>query len=477
MTNAPPQERQRRLPPHGALTPVLIALAALAATAALLAGAPELPDGAALAGGLIVFTVGLWATGALPEHLTALLFFLIAMLTGIAPAEIVFSGFASTALWLVFGGLVLAGAVDAAGLGQALAARLTGRTGRSYGQVIAGVAAVGTVLAFLVPSTMGRVLVMLPIVLALADRLGYPPGSRGRAGMVLATILSTYLVACAILPSNVPNLVMVGAVETVLGGTIRYGDYLILHFPVLGALKLPVVVGVVTALFRDTPVASTALSPADAEQHAVPSAGRRLTAVLLVTLALWATDFAHGVSPAWIALGAAAICLWPGSGLLPPDALTKRINLTPFLYVAGVLGMARLIDSSGLGAWLSGVVLDVLPAAGASDALVFASLSTLATLIGVVATMPAVPAALTPLAAEVAPLAGWPAESVVMTQVIGFSTLVLPHQIPPMMVGLALSGVRVADATRATLATAAVTVVLLWPLAYLWWRIVGMFEG
>ncbi|MCA8909854.1 MAG: anion permease [Rhodospirillaceae bacterium] len=455
---------------------LLLALAA--AVAAGLAAWSELPRNTVLAGGLIIFTVGSWATGALPEFLTSLVFFLTAMLLAIAPPAVVFSGFTSNALWLVFGGLVLAGAVDLTGLGRALAVRIAGGTDRAYWQIIAGLVTLAMLLAFLVPSTMGRVLLMVPLVLALADRMGYPRGSKGRTGMLLAPILATYLVACTILPANVPNLVLIGASETVLGNTIRYGDYFLLHFPVLGALKAVLLVAIISLMFghRPEPEASppvAAGAPA-LDDRRVPGPARLLAVVLLVTLACWATDSLHGISPAWVALAAAIICLWPGAGLLPADALARHVSLVPFVYVSGVLGVARLIDASGLGAWLSDQLLAVLPVAGASDGLVFASLSSLAVVIGMVATMPAIPATLTSLAPDVSQITGWSDYAVTMTQVMGYSTVVLPYQVPPLIVGMAISGVPVRSAVRTILILAAVTVVLLWPLAFLWWHVLGV---
>ena len=38
-------------------------------------------------------------------------------------------------------------------------------------------------MSFLIPSSTGRVLVLMPIVLALAERLGFDAESNGRAGM------------------------------------------------------------------------------------------------------------------------------------------------------------------------------------------------------------------------------------------------------------------------------------------------------
>ncbi|KJF79390.1 hypothetical protein UA44_12355 [Klebsiella aerogenes] len=54
---------------------------------------------------IVGITIVLWATSLLPEFITALLFFAAAMMTKIAPPEVIFGGFASSAFWLVFSGL------------------------------------------------------------------------------------------------------------------------------------------------------------------------------------------------------------------------------------------------------------------------------------------------------------------------------------------------------------------------------------
>ena len=42
------------------------------------------------AAALVVFTVGLWAAGSLPEHIVGLLFFMLAMALAVAPAQVFF---------------------------------------------------------------------------------------------------------------------------------------------------------------------------------------------------------------------------------------------------------------------------------------------------------------------------------------------------------------------------------------------------
>lgn len=70
---------------------------------------------------LVVFVIGFWGTAVLPEYITSLLFLLIATVSRLAPAEVLFSGFHSLAIWLVLGGLVLAAAVKKSGLGNRMA--------------------------------------------------------------------------------------------------------------------------------------------------------------------------------------------------------------------------------------------------------------------------------------------------------------------------------------------------------------------
>ncbi len=456
------------------VAPALFPLALVVAVAALLAFAPglvALTPTAGRSGGLIILTIGLWATGAVPEYLTALLFFLLAVLSGAAPPAQVFSGFASAAFWLVFGGLVIGVAVQRSGLGERLAALPVERLGRSYGSLIGIIVTASVALAFLLPSTMSRVVLVVPICAALADRLGYAPGGRGRSGMMLAAVLGTYFGPVGILPATVPVMVMAGAVETLYGLPPRYGPYLWLQFPMFGVLKSVLLAVMIARMFAERPAGP----PVSGKLPPWPPEALRLTVVLVITLAFWTTDVVHHISPAWVALAAALLCLWPATRLMPPDSF-NRLNFAPMFYIAGVLGVAALVGSSGLGTVLADRLLTVLPLAPGADAGNFASLVALACALGTVTTMPGLSAVLTPLAGRLAEATGWPIAAVVMTQVVAFSATWLPYQVPPLVVGLQMGGVRARDAARLMVPMAALTLILLAPLAYAWWRMAGLFE-
>jgi hypothetical protein len=57
--------------------------------------------------------------------------------------------------------------------------------------------------------------------------------------------------------------------------------------------------------------------------------------------------------------------------------------------------------------------------------------------------------------------------------VVGFSTVLLPYQAPPLVMALQVGDIPRRDVVRMCLATAALSAVLLWPLDFLWLSLLG----
>lgn len=131
-----------------------------------------LGDPMALSALVTLVVIALWASARLPEYLVALLFFAAVMVLQLAPAAVTFSGFASSAFWLVLSGFVLGTAIRSTGLADRLANRLLPHLAGSWPRLVGGVVAISYALAFVMPSNMGRITLLMPIVMALADRAG-----------------------------------------------------------------------------------------------------------------------------------------------------------------------------------------------------------------------------------------------------------------------------------------------------------------
>jgi di/tricarboxylate transporter len=420
-------------------------------------------------GWFVAIAILLWATSALPEYLTALLFFTALTLFRAAPADVVFSGFQSEAFWLVLGGFVLGAAVRKVGLADRVARRLASSLTGSWFTMLAGIVALSYALAFVMPSNMSRIALLMPIVMALADRAGFREGSPGRFALALAVGFGTYELSASILPSNVPNLIMTGAAEHAYGIQFNYLQYLWLHAPVVGVLKG---VLITLCLWRMFP-ASPERVEAEPKPPAWSAAELRLSVLLLVTLLLWMTDGWHGIRPAWVGLASACLCLLPRIGFLTSEEFASAVNFRTCIYLAGILGLAAVVAWSGLGDEIGKRLIPLLPLDPAHPATAFASMLGLGSLLNFAVTANGLPAVFTPLAQSLADHAGLKLDTVLMLQVFAYATPLLPYQAAPLVVAAAFARTPTRVTLVACVVIALISFVLLAPLYYFWFRFLG----
>jgi len=452
-------------------------LVVLTSIAVFIAGPFVFSDELSSAAVLILLVVGALATGVIPEQITILIFFLLAMLLAIASPQIVFSGFISGAFWLVFGGLIIGAAVETTGLGNRIAQSLISYVRGSYLWVVATILLINLVLIFLMPSTLSRVVLLIPIIISISDQMGYSRGSKPANGLVMVTVLTAYLCSTSVLPANVPNNVLMGASETFLNTPIRYFEYFLLHFPILGALKAIIIWGAVVYLFKpenqEVKIVTGDTGSIRKSKTQIPKDEKRILILLVCALLLWATDTVHGITPAWVSLAVGIACLFPKFGVVSPSEFKEKVAIGPLLYVAGIIGIGAVVADSGLGNYLSNVMIEASNLSPDDPLGGFLVLSGISMLLSFFSTMPGVPAIMIPLAPDLQAASGLPLKTVVMTQVIGFSTVWLPYQVPPIIVGMQLAGVPMVAGIKVTFFIAILSIILLTPLIIIWWQFLG----
>ena len=423
------------------------------------------------AAAVVLLAVALWSTAVVSSALGSIIFLFAAVVLSVAPASIVFSGFYAGATWLVFGGLVVGLGVRRSGLDVRLINTLLKRLPSSYLGIVYGIFFVAFMLAWVVPSASARVALLVPIVLSLNKRLGFEVGSKGHNGLVLASAMGTMTPAFGILPSNVPNMALFGAIESIHGIRIAYAEYLFLNFPVIGIGAVLIYPLVIFVLFKDQP--KPAVGSEVTKSWSIDE--KKLLIIVMGALFLWLTDTLHGVSPAWVALGAALICLLPKLGLLPPKTLSKEMDYGPVLFVAGVIGLGAVATHSGLGKLIATSILEVVPLEPGADGTNFSMIVLIGTVVGIFTTMPAQPSIMVPMASAMASASGWPLMSILMAPVVTWIMFPFFYQAPPVVLAVALGELKIWWVIRMLLVYMIMSIIILLPIHFLWGQSLGYF--
>ncbi|ETI62315.1 SLC13 family permease [Marinomonas profundimaris] len=427
----------------------------------------------ALVSGLLFICIAFWATSLVPAYWPALGLFTFATATQLAPNNVIFAGFSSSTFWLLFSGMIFGAAINHTGLNSRATRLLMMVLGNSYQGTIIKIAFFAMGLAFLIPSGVGRIVLIIPIIASLADHFGYDKHANGRKAMLLAAAFGTFLPAFSILPANAPNMLLSGMTEALYDTPFSYWEYLLLHFPVLGLGKLIATIIVILWLFPDN--APSQAIQVSIEKSAMTSVEKRLLWVLCGCFALWFTDALHHISAGWIGLMAALVCLWPKFGLTGKNCIDKDLQYGTLLFAAGIIGLSAIIADSGLGRILVNYLTDVIPFSPHSPLLNLSLLTFISTCVAVVTNLAGVPAIMTPMAEHLADITGLSKNAVLMTQVLAFSNVLLPYQAPPLITAIALGNLSIGAVSKVCLATFVITSLILLPINFLWWQCLSVF--
>lgn len=414
--------------------------------------------------------LALFATRLLPEVVTALGCFLAFLMVDAAPNAVIFSGFTSGGFWLLFAGLIVGTAISVTGLGRQFALRIFQKTGDSYIKAALLLALSGLGLGLLVPATMPRIIILMPVALSLSNTMGYEIGSRGHVGLTVTGAIATLLPTYAILTANLPTIIHFGAFETLYDIKPSYARYFIEQAPA-NAVRFMVL------LVLMLPFASARSDKKSVLDAPMPFTytQRKLLILLGSAILFWALDTFHGIAPAWVALLLATVLLIPGFGILDSNVMKTKIDISPAFFIAAVFAISAVAQHTGLGTILADRLIPVLRLGDGSDLRDLYSVFGLSTVLSHLTTSPAAPAILAPLAGAIAAETGWSIETIATAQVLGISTPLLPYQAPPLIIAMALAKIPMMALLRVCLLLAMAVAVIGVPITYFWWSYLGMF--
>jgi len=189
--------------------------------------------------------------------------------------------------------------------------------------------------------------VMAPIAIGVVEAFGLTRGSNVGRGLFVALVYAATLFDKMIL-GGLAAITARGAMEQV-GVEVLWSRWALACAP--GSL-ITVFAAWRLALWLFPPERAALKDGDDFLGRSVEALGpwsvaeKKVAVLLLSALALWATDFLHGIPPAAVGLGFGLAALLPGIGVLTTDDL-RGLNYLPLLFVGAAISLGGVLTATG----------------------------------------------------------------------------------------------------------------------------------
>lgn len=331
--------------------------------------------------GVLVWAIVYWATGALPDYVTALVMAFVWIVGLKIPSNVALGAFNSTTQWLLLSALVFAGSLIKTGLVRRISLWLLKVLPATYfGQVLALMLA-GIVMGPVVPNGIGKVTMLGPVAMGMAEQTGYEPRSAGMNGLTLAVWAGAVPVATlAFMTGGAPNLAIFAAVPAAARAEITWSGWFIAALP----MALLTAVLLFIALLRLYRPEKTEVNKENVTRELAKmgpmSRQEIITAVVLLTaLVLWITGGYHKIDTAWVAVGGATALLL--TNVLDRMAFRNSVDWALWIYVGLISGIGPVMQALKIDAYVKTVAGPALSSIAANPYL-FLALAVVLTFIG-----------------------------------------------------------------------------------------------
>ncbi len=296
---------------------------------------------------IVLLAIVLWSTEALPVGISSFLVLILLAMTGsVRSVSDLFHGFLSPILYFLVGVMAMGGATVKSGLARRAAVLLLRRARGSTRRLLANCLLSLPPMALVLPSAITRNAILLPAYEQTFRELKLEREDGLVKSIVLTLGLLNPFASSALMTGGLAPM----TTATLLGGFSWWRWFFLMSVPYYLLLILG---GLWTYWINPSPQRRIDVDPS----RKLPPLGReekRVIAILVLTTALWFTDFWHGLNPAIPALLAAVLLASPQVGVLSWKELEQSISWSTFFVLGACLSLAKALISTGAAAWFAG---------------------------------------------------------------------------------------------------------------------------
>jgi Di- and tricarboxylate transporters len=270
--------------------------------------------------------------------------------------NIAFGQFASDTYFMILGAMGIGAAVSKSGLLKRISwIIMTWFPGTYKGQVLAFLTA-GTIISPFIPSNVAKLMIAAPFGRAVAENLGLNKESQGAAGLYSAIYLAFYNMAPLFLSATVYNYLLKGLLPKDIAAAFTWGQWFLCAAP-WGIVTLVLHYFAYTMLFKDD---STVKLPKGFAKEQVAKMGKLskqeiiTTVVVLISVLLWVTEKATGLSPTMVAVVAFAVLY--AFSVVGPKEIKDNIPWETLVTIAAILSIASAFGVLKIDKWISSIM-------------------------------------------------------------------------------------------------------------------------
>ena len=353
--------------------------------------------------GILIMAIVWWITGVLPEFVTAVVMAVLFVVVAGISVGATFSTFASSTWWLLLSAFTLGVGMKTSGLMRRIALAIVRKFPRTFRCQIIAQLVTGTVLGPLIPSLAVKGAMLAPLAMSIGDELGYERQGKRATGLFAAMLVGIRTVAPTIVSASVTGYALMATLPADVQVQFNMASWFVAALPwlvVVLALNYFLIMGMYGRGEKAGSGSETVGAPGNAQSLnqsslrcgtrfvgaaecadsrrgeaessvAEPSRGgtnegdskpipdglgplsaveKRMLAIILVTVVLWATEPFHHISA--MAVGLAALVFMFVLKVIDVPAFKSGVNWTSLLFIGIALGLGSVFAEAGLNDWV-----------------------------------------------------------------------------------------------------------------------------
>jgi solute carrier family 13 (sodium-dependent dicarboxylate transporter), member 2/3/5 len=320
---------------------------------------------------LVLFTgiFVLYLTESIPLPIVSLAVAPLAALWAIVPPAVALESFASAPVYLMVGAFILANAMVKSGLADRLTYVIMNFVGTSTRAISLGIVFVNIVMAFLVPSSLARTAIMIPVCLGIFHVFGQQGRTKFAINLLLTLTMTNATMGAAIYTATVPNPVTVDFIAKAGGPAITYMQWFIYGFPP-GLLMTFITWWFIQLIFppevAHLPNGKEFVKKKLAELGPLTSVEKRAMIVFTLVVILWATGGWTKIDPTTAALGGILLFFLPKFGFMTWDDVNKNMSWSLIFIAGGGISLGLILTKTGAAKWMAVTIFNALGLQGLS---------------------------------------------------------------------------------------------------------------